>query len=67
MLVVNELYKCEFCDHPVDPKGESTAELVTAWILKGRAVKQVQRTWRFVHKVCLEHDPRKDTQESLFG
>lgn len=62
-----EHYKCEFCGYPVDPKGESTAELVTVWLVKGRAIKNVQKTWRYAHKVCVESPVKNESQDSLFG
>lgn len=66
MTGMYEQYKCAFCDHAVDPKGESTAELVTGWVIKGRFVKQTERTWRFAHKVCVDYKPVNDSQGNLF-
>lgn len=62
-----EHYKCDFCGYPLDPKGESTAELVSGWIVKGRIAKQTERTWRFAHKVCIEHEPKNESQGDLFS
>lgn len=64
---VYEHYKCEFCGHAVDPKGESTAELVSSWVIKGKAVKRVDRTYRFAHKVCIEYEPKPMSQPGLFS
>lgn len=62
-----EHFRCEFCSHPVDPKGESTAELISSWVIKGKAVKRVARTYRYAHKVCIEHEPKDDSQLGLFS
>lgn len=67
MTGMYEQYKCFFCNHQVDPKGESTAELVTAWVIKGKAVKQTERTWRFAHKVCVDFVPKDNSQGELFS
>ena len=66
MSVMYEQHKCYFCNHSVDPKGDSTAELVTGWAIKGRLVKQTERTWRFAHKVCVDYTPTDDSQGNLF-
>jgi hypothetical protein len=60
-------YRCEVCNHPLDPKGESTAELVSTWVIKGKSVKRIQRTYRFAHKVCIEYEPKDDSQPGLFS
>lgn len=63
-------FKCTFCGYPVDPKGESTAELVTAWVTKARVIQIESQTWRYAHKVCVETEWDKpntlDTQIAMF-
>lgn len=66
MLSMYEQYKCFFCDHALDPKGDSTAELVTGWVVKGRITKQTERTWRFAHKLCVDYTPKDESQAELF-
>jgi len=63
-------FKCYFCGYPVDPKNESTAELVTAWVVKARVIQACERTWRYAHKVCVETEWAKQDdsgdQSTLF-
>jgi hypothetical protein len=63
-------FKCTFCGYPVDPKSESTAELVTAWVTKARVIQTDSQTWRYAHKVCVETEWDKpkpaDTQIAMF-
>ena len=61
-----EQYRCLFCNVVLDPKHDSVAELVTGWVIKGRFVKQTERTWRFAHKVCVDYKPVDDSQGNLF-
>lgn len=62
---MNGMYKCFMCGYPVDPKGESTAELLTGWAVKGRIVKAVSSTYRYAHKICIETEP-PDNQIAMF-
>ncbi len=66
---MNNEYRCGFCGYPVDPKGESTAELVTGWVIKSRLIQTDSRTWQYAHKVCVETDWDKvnsGVQETIF-
>ncbi len=47
-------FNCTFCGYPVDPKFDSTLEMVSGWVSNGRVFKQTERTWRFAHKACVE-------------
>jgi len=67
MLAVYEHYKCVFCGYPVDPNHDSVAEEVTGWVVKGKVLRQTDRTWRFAHKVCAEAKPKNDSQSELFS
>ena len=62
---MNGMFQCVVCGYSVDPKAESTAELVTGWLVKGRILKTVSSTYRFAHKVCIESKP-PDNQISMF-
>lgn len=62
---MNGMYKCAFCGYALDPKSESTAELMTGWVVKGRVAKTVSSTYQYAHKVCIEMKP-PDTQIGLF-
>jgi len=67
---MNNQFKCTFCGYPVDPKGESTAELITAWVVKARVIQMDSQTWRYAHKVCVETEWAKQddagTQIAMF-
>ena len=62
---MNGMFQCVVCGYSVDPKSDSTAELMTGWVVKGRIVKTVSSTYRFAHKICIEAKP-PDNQISMF-
>jgi hypothetical protein len=66
MTRVHEQYRCNICNYPVEPKGETSAELVTAWVTNGRVIRQTERTWRFAHRVCIEYELKDKSQGELF-
>ena len=60
-------YKCDFCDHEVDPRSSSVYHLITGWA-KGATqnVKYVETNHhKYAHEVCM---PRNiaDDQPTLF-
>lgn len=63
-------FNCTFCGYPLDIKGESTAELVTAWVIKARVIQTESQTWRYAHKVCVKTECAKpnnpDNQIAMF-
>lgn len=60
-------YKCEFCDHEVDPKSSSVFHMIMGWA-KGAThnVKYVEMNYhRYAHEFCMPRNVADD-QPSLF-
>lgn len=46
------LYKCEICDHPLDPKDSSVLRMITGWA-KVNSVKFIEQNhFRYIHEFC---------------
>jgi hypothetical protein len=62
------MFRCTFCDHPVDPDGNGTMHLVTGWVTVGANshLKIVEKNWKYAHRVCVETKPIKEQVETLF-
>jgi Zn/Cd-binding protein ZinT len=60
-------YKCDFCDHEVDPRSSSVYHLITGWA-KGATqnVKYVTlNEHKYAHEICMPRNAGED-QPSLF-
>ena len=62
---MNGMFQCVVCGYSLDPKSESTAELMSGWVVKGKMIKVVSSTYRFAHKVCMGTKP-PDNQIGMF-
>jgi hypothetical protein len=62
------MFRCTFCDHPINPDDGGTMHLVTGWVNVGANsnLKVVEKNWKYAHKVCVETKPVKEKVETLF-
>lgn len=61
------LYRCELCDHELDPKGGTTVRLATGWVkAASKTLFSVeQEHYKYRHEFCFTKSEREE-QESLF-